>query len=339
MKGLYRRGNTWWVRFTPIAGSPQVRLSTGEIDEAEAITCARKLIATYSTRARVEAGSWSSEVERYAATLRKRGLADSTVNSRRYVLMGIGAAMDAQTPRHATKAQIQRWFDQRLNDNPRTAVAYFKQLRWFTQWLADEGKLGVDPCHGVEIPKVRMRHRRRFLLPDEARRLIEASEDDPGLKFAVFCGLHLGLRKLEVIEARTEWMDLEAGLFHVQSTDTFQPKDRENRTIPLTDEFAKWVSEHYGRPSPYLLHPDAKRGRYRYRYDFRTKFENLTQRCDLHDLTFHDLRRTFASLLVSRGVSLYKVAKWLGDTIPVVENTYGHLIPQDRDINAAWINP
>ena len=48
--------------------------------------------------------------------------------------------------------------------------------------------------------------------------------------------------------------------------------------------------------------------------------------------TFHDARRTFASLLVSSGVSLYKVARWLGDGVRVVEKHYGHLQPDNGDI-------
>ena len=56
----------------------------------------------------------------------------------------------------------------------------------------------------------------------------------------------------------------------------------------------------------------------------------------LPSFTFHDLRRTFASLHVSAGTSIYKVAKWLGDEVRVVEESYGHLIPQDLEINKAW---
>ena len=54
------------------------------------------------------------------------------------------------------------------------------------------------------------------------------------------------------------------------------------------------------------------------------------------NLTFHDLRRTFASLHVSRGTSIYKVARWLGDRVDVVEDHYGHLIPNDSEINSVW---
>ena len=88
-----------------------------------------------------------------------------------------------------------------------------------------------------------------------------------------------------------------------------------------------------------MLEPKAKHSRYRYRYDFRKVFDKLASDCGLDWLTFHDLRRTFASLHVSRGTSIYKVARWLGDGVDVVEKHYGHLIPQDSEINAAWIHP
>ena len=85
-----------------------------------------------------------------------------------------------------------------------------------------------------------------------------------------------------------------------------------------------------------MLEPKATHGSYRYRYDFRASFVNLTKRCGFPELTFHDLRRTVASLHVSRGTSIYKVARGLGDGVEVVENHYGHLIPQDDEIDTIW---
>ena len=37
------------------------------------------------------------------------------------------------------------------------------------------------------------------------------------------------------------------------------------------------------------------------------------------------MRRSLASNLVSSGVSIYTVAKWLGDRVDVVEKSYGYL--------------
>jgi integrase len=103
----------------------------------------------------------------------------------------------------------------------------------------------------------------------------------------------------------------------------------------MTAELREWLRDVYGLHQPFMLAPTVKHGRYRYRYDFRKAFDALVNRCGLA-VTFHDLRRTFASLLVSRGVSLYKVAKWLGDELVTVQTHYGHLIPQDDEINASW---
>ena len=49
-------------------------------------------------------------------------------------------------------------------------------------------------------------------------------------------------------------------------------------------------------------------------------------------LRFHDLRRTYASTLLSSGVSVKAVADWLGHASPVVTlTTYAHLMPVDED--------
>lgn len=46
---------------------------------------------------------------------------------------------------------------------------------------------------------------------------------------------------------------------------------------------------------------------------------------------FHDARHTFASVLLSEGVSVAATADYLGDTPGVVLGTYAHLMPADHD--------
>jgi integrase len=53
-------------------------------------------------------------------------------------------------------------------------------------------------------------------------------------------------------------------------------------------------------------------------------------------MTFHDTRRTFASLHATAGTSIYKISKWLGDDVDVVQRHYGHLSPADPEINRAF---
>ena len=338
MKGLYKQkgSNVWWYRFTPAPKAAQVRVSTGCTDEAEAIVAARRIQAEAGQEAAEDMASSEGEITAYLAHLARDGLSPNTIQSRGYILRPFVAAVKAGTPHDITPSAVQSWFDGRWKEYEHTAVAYLNVVSWWLEWLVDRRKLAGNPAKGVVVPqKLPMQRRRRFLKPKEARKVLDDCED-PKLKFALLSALQAGMRKLEVIEAVPRWYDLEAGLIHIEEElPHFQPKDREKRTIPLTEEFKAFLKE-YGLKEPFMLAPEVKRGSYRYRYDFRTAYENHMTACGFPDVTFHDLRRTFASILVSQGVSIYKVAKWLGDTVEQTENTYGHLIPQDDDINPAY---
>lgn len=332
--GIYMRGAVYWLRWTPVPDGPQERQSLSTEDLVEAIQEADRIRRTDGPVKRAEAGECKAEIERYVAGCLAEGLSAATMNSRKYVLQGFCEELGAITPRHISPMACERWFQARLQKHAHTAVSYLNQVRWWCAWLIERGVVVRDPTAGIKVPKLKMRHRKVFLLPHDARRLLDACADNE-LKFALYCGLHAGMRKKEIIEARANWIDLDEGLIHVQATPTFEPKGRDNRTIPMTEEFKAWLKKEFPPRAPFVMHPEVEHGKYRYRYDFRKAFDALVVECGL-DITFHDLRRTFASLLVSKGVSLYKVAKWLGDTLKVVQDTYGHLIPQDDEINASW---
>jgi integrase len=85
-----------------------------------------------------------------------------------------------------------------------------------------------------------------------------------------------------------------------------------------------------------MLQPDVEQGKSRYRYDFKRPFYEYMKMQDCAWLTPHAMRHTFASLLASRSVSIYKIAKWLGDGVEVVQNHYAHLLPKDDDIEMAF---
>ena len=71
---------------------------------------------------------------------------------------------------------------------------------------------------------------------------------------------------------------------------------------------------------------------HRYRFDFIKRFERLIREQGIV-CSYHDLRRTFASLKVSAGVSLFKVASWCGHRTSVCEESYAHLVPMDDQID------
>jgi integrase len=182
----------------------------------------------------------------------------------------------------------------------------------------------------VKIPRHTKSVRRNFRPLPDVQRLIDHCVDEE-LRFALYCMIHAGFRRGEVIMARPEWFDTENHLIHIRQDNNWAPKSGKDRTIPMTNEFHEF-QEIYGRRGPFMIAPDKLRAvRHRYRFDFRRRFELLTMQLGI-TCTMHDLRRTFCSLKVSAGVSIYKVSKWAGHRVDVCEEHYGFLIPSDDEI-------
>jgi len=162
------------------------------------------------------------------------------------------------------------------------------------------------------------------------KKLIDSAPSDDQ-RFILYCGFHGGLRRSEISWAKVDWFDLENNLIHVTNDpETGALLKDENRVVPITKPFSEFLMKYLGNRSPaeYVLAPKKEKGLAKYRYDFLKQFKSHVQSC-----TIHDMRRSFASNLASAGVSIYKIAQWLGDRVDVVERSYGHLAPADQDVN------
>jgi len=69
-------------------------------------------------------------------------------------------------------------------------------------------------------------------------------------------------------------------------------------------------------------------------WEFRDVFQEMVvaAKLDPRVVTPHAMRHTFASILAQRGVSLYKIAAWMGHSTAEVTELYAHLTAYDDDI-------
>jgi integrase len=186
----------------------------------------------------------------------------------------------------------------------------------------------------VQLDRIDRKGRTVFANLELAQRLIaDAPNDD--LRYVLFCGFHTGMRKLEIVEAVPEWFNLSARTVEIRATATFRPKDRDARTVPLTDQFAEFLKG-YGLRSPYVLQPDVVQGNHRYRFDFRRAFSDYMNAQGVPWITPHVMRHSFASICASKGIDIYRIATWLGDDVRVVQRHYAKLRPDDREIMKAF---
>lgn len=168
----------------------------------------------------------------------------------------------------------------------------------------------------------------RFLTPAEQVRLVNACATTD-FRRLIQGGLFTGARESELARLRAKDFDLINGSVFIEFS-----KSGRSRHITLTEEAVVFFTElTAGADSEKSLFP-------RESYDRKQKTPNgtwsrselsrmMAETCktaELEPLVFHELRHTYASGLVNRGVPLVFVAQQLGhrDTT-MVEMHYGHL--------------
>lgn len=203
-------------------------------------------------------------------------------------------------------------------------------------------RLRHNPWKGAEV-KGERQARVAFLQPEEWRVLIAKTRGTPA---ALFLGLGClaGLRMMEAAHLRPGIdVDLTARVLRIQPRKgerAWETKtDRSVREVPIGAELMALVEAHIAEGyagERYLLRLSDHDRPVSYstlRLWTVDAFEAAGIRYGREGdaLTYHSLRHTFASWLVQRDVQLMKVARLLGDTVEMVTETYGHLMPTDLE--------
>ena len=111
------------------------------------------------------------------------------------------------------------------------------------------------------------------------------------------------------------------------------PKSKRSyRTVPLADTvvqaLARHVELHGVGDHGLVLHGPTGRAVAQAR--FGCVWRTTHRRAGLPEARFHDSRHTFASTLLSSGVSVPAAAEYLGHTPAVLLSTYADLLPVDH---------
>lgn len=333
IKGLTRRGKIYWLRRSIEGKLVSVSLGTKSLEEAvNKITAAERNMRDEDRADRESASTSEAAIADFLAFKKNRDLSRSRLDQLDFTITRAMEEMECDTPAQATARKVNDWLSQYSNLSTRKVM--LDALQVFFAWLKDKGRITVNPCASVEIPPNRPRPvRKRFLTPEQVETVL-STDCDAGLKFALFAMLHAGLRYGEVCAARPEWFDLHRGILHVTESPNWRIKNSKLRSIPLTARFREFLGT-YGLRSPFMLRPEKAPGKSLYRVTMLKPFQAHMKACGAV-CTYHDLRRTFASLHVSAGTPIFIVAKWLGDTIKVTEMHYAHLHHSGDDIENAW---
>jgi len=228
----------------------------------------------------------------------------------------------------------------------RTVHHQHRVLSQSLKYAVRQGYLGRNPCELVDAPSPRKKVM-RTLTPDEAEVLLTMAQDSKHYP-VIYTAISSGLRQAELLGLR--WRDIDADIMRSISVSQVlykrrgvyifkQPKtDHSRRLVSMTPKLAAFLREYKqerkavwrelgkelslddlvfanieGKPlDPSMLSHD---------------FGKIVKRAGLQGVRFHDLRHTFASLMLLRGVPAKVISEALGHaSVAFTMDTYSHIM-------------
>ena len=321
-KGLYSRGNVYWICYK--LNGKLHRESTGKalLKEAEyVLACRRKEIAEgkMPESKRIDCkfaelanaySKWAERQKSYAA-------------SKRFMIKQIIEVFGNLNVNDLNPQIIEQWQSERLKRNkPATVNRVLACLKhMFTKavdWnMASEGTL-------KQVRKVKFlkenNKRLRYLDVEECQRLIGICPDH--LKPIVTVALNTGMRRGEILGLRWEQVDLRHGFILLETS-----KNGERREIPINTTLEYLFKEMPHSVESKYVFVDKNGKPYK---EIKRSFSTALRRVGISDFRFHDLRHTFASHLVMAGIDLTSVKELLGHKTITMTLRYSHLAPEHK---------
>lgn len=143
----------------------------------------------------------------------------------------------------------------------------------------------------------------------------------------VMLGLHAGLRRGEALSLKRAHVCFDRDIIKLSKSAT---KGKKARHIPMNSRLREALVAHVDRLgfSSDLMFPThySTPATFNHKF-FGANFVQLLKNAKIYDFRYHDLRHSFASWMVMRGVDLYTVSQLLGHYDTTMTQRYAHLAP------------
>ena len=245
-----------------------------------------------------------------------------------------------------------------------TVIHYHALLRRAFQQAFKEERIGANPFDRVGRPKKNKFHGENYT-QEELLTLLHLARGDVIYPAILLAGA-MGLRRSEALgvrwsridwEKRTVLLDTkiveyqENGKKKVEPVEEMKNKSS-RRTLPLPDPVVEMLQVQKEHREVYRK---MFQGSYNAQYlDYvcvnqlgellrpsyvTDHFRELLEKYGLRHIRFHDLRHTFASLLINQDVPLINVSNFLGHSdLSTTANIYAHLDKASKQASAAVIS-
>jgi len=332
-----KRGSTYYAYWRDSSGRQRSKAVSPRKKDADAYLDTVQATVHAGTYREIEDIEFSEFAQRWLDEYATINVKPSTLDTYRYRIVGPYAeAFGGHKLSQIGTGDVQRYLAQQAKRGltPATVRAHLVLLRNMLNHAVLCGQLSRNPTDGIKPPKI-PHTEMECLTPDEVRVFLKAC--DPEYRALFSTSVMTGMRLGELLAL--QWGDISwhGGTIRVRRSlyqgEFQEPKSaRSVRTIGMSDRLSAILLEHkLAAPySPYDLVFPTPEGTPMDPANLRHRvFSDTFKRSKLRRFRIHDLRHTFASLLINQGENLKYVQTQLGhSSITTTVDRYGHLMPE-----------
>jgi integrase len=219
----------------------------------------------------------------------------------------------------------------------RSAHYIFRAFRQLLEYAVAMDLLEQNPT--ARIRNVRAAVDRRAIHPFDDWGQVEAisAEMDPRYEAIPLVLAGTGLRPEELFALERRDLDLDQGVLSVERVYTqgvlkdCRKSSRQRRRVPLRQRVVAALKTQPPRLDTPILFPAARGGhidteKFRYR-----EWTPALRAAGVEYRRVYDCRHTFASWAIAGGVQLFYLARIMGTSVQMIDQTYGHLLPDSEE--------
>jgi integrase len=315
---VYLRGETWTINYT--VGGRRMREAIGPSKKLAEMVLKKRVTEAIENRwfdkRNVGTTSFSELVEIYIT--RHIELLKSAKTERVRALFW-KREFGTRPVGQITRAELQDWQARKRKTNkPATVNRIMCRLRHIFNKAVEWELLDESPMERLKfLPENNARL--RYLSMQECDKLLEACIA-PHMKRMVTLALHTGMRLGEILNLKSDDLDLSSRSIIIRDSKNGQP-----RHIPMDSTVRDLLSSCIPTSESRHVFPSASGGRLS---TVQNAFRSARIRAGMSELHFHDLRHTFASHWVMSGGDLYVLKEILGHKNIQMTQRYAHLSPE-----------
>jgi integrase len=250
---------------------------------------------------------WDQMVEEYRQSKQVEGLVDASIYEVLLTLRHFKRIVGLSSSGEVTQPNLDAFVLKRSGEvGKNTLNKDITNLHAFLNW-AVKNRFAAS---GLEVKKVKVPQKLVMALsPRQVRDLLTAASCYPTLQLRVLLAVTTGLRRGDIEAIRVGHLHFDRNTIATRNRKA--GKAMPERPVP---------AEIMGELSNYVATlPDGQEGLFADRFSPK-KWEKIRKTAGLLELKFHDLRKTFASLLAQRGVSTAVTQRLLEHSSPQLTN-------------------